>query len=230
VPGGGQRPSRLPAIAMTVAAVALLGAGAAAYVVIAHPFSSSSSSSGSNAANVSSSSGSAGTSQSSSPTQSASASASASQASQGTSEQQAAASLNSLLVQSTSDRSAINNAYNDAYNCGTNLAGDQQTFQQAASSRQSLLSQLASLPGASALPAQMISSLQNAWQVSMQVDNDYAQWAGDENTSGCSLQDPGYTAAVGPNQQATTYKNAFTSQWNPIAQQYNLPQYTGDEL
>jgi hypothetical protein len=133
-------------------------------------------------------------------------------------------------VQSTSDRSAINNAYNDAYNCGGNLSGDQQTFQQAASSRQSLLSQLASLPGASALPAQMLSDLQNAWQVSMQVDNDYAQWAGDENTSGCSLQDPGYTAATGPNQQATTDKNAFTSMWNPIAQQYNLPQYTGDEL
>ena len=235
-PGGGQRPSRLPIIAVTVAAAALLGSGAGAYVLIARPFSptASTTANGTNAANVSQSTSAPATPGSSTPAQSSAATTPAappsSQASQGTSEQQAATALAGLLRQSSADRSAINDAYNDAYSCGGNLSGDQQTFQQAASSRQSLLNQLNGLPGAHALPAQMLSDLTNAWQASLSVDNDYAQWAGDESSSGCSLQDPGYTAAETPNEQATTDKNAFVSQWNPIAQRFSLAQYSGDQI
>ena len=151
-------------------------------------------------------------------------------ATQNTSEQQAATALAGLLRQSSSDRSAINDAYNDAYGCGGNLSIDQRTFQQAASSRQYLLNQLASLPNAQTLPAQMLADLTSAWQASLSVDNDYAQWAGDENSSGCTLQDPGYAAAETPNEQATTDKNAFVSLWNPVAGRYSLPQYSGDGI
>ena len=234
-PGGGQRPSRLPMIAVTIAAAALLGSGAGAYVLVARPFSSpaSTTTSGKNAANVSKSTsgsapatpGSATPGQSSPTTPATSPSSPASPVA--ASEQQAATALAGLLQQSSGDRSAINNAYNDAYGCDGNLSGDKQTFQQAAASRQSLLSQLASLPGAHALPAQMLSDLTNAWQASLSVDNDYAQWAGDESSSGCTLQDPGYTAAETPNEEATTDKNAFVGLWNPIAQRYNLAQYSG---
>jgi hypothetical protein len=234
-PGRGQRPSRLPVIAVTIAVAALLGSGAGAYVLIARPFSSpaSTTASGTNAANVSQSTsapatpGSAASAQSSST---APVTPPASQGSQNTSVQQAATALAGLLQQSSGDRSAINDAYNDAYSCGGNLTSDQRTFQQAASSRQSLLSQLSSLPGAHALPAQMLSDLTNAWQASLSVDNDYAQWAGDESSSGCTLQDPGYTAAETPNEEATTDKNAFVSQWDPIAQRYNLTQYSGGQI
>jgi hypothetical protein len=241
--GGGHRPSRLPVIAVTIAAAALLGSGAGAYVLIAHPFSSPASTTthGTNAANVSQST--PGTPPASSPAtvpaQSSGSTApttppatppSSQAASQGSAKQQAATTLAGLLRQSSADRSAINDAYNDAYSCGGNLPGDQQTFTQAASSRQYLLNQLGSLPGARALPAQMLSDLTNAWQASLSVDNDYAQWAGDENSSGCTLQDPGYTAAETPNEQATTDKNAFVSLWNPIAQQYSLPQYSGNGI
>jgi len=235
-PGRGQRPSRLPLIAVTIAAAALLGSGAGAYVLIARPFSSpaSTTASGTNAANVSQSTSAPATPGSSTPAQSSAATTPAappsSQASQGTSEQQAATSLAGLLQQSSADRSAINDAYNDAYSCGASLSSDQQAFQQAASSRQSLLNQLSSLPGARALPAQMLSDLTNAWQASLSVDNDYAQWAGDESSSGCTLQDPGYTAAETPNEEATTDKNAFVALWNPIAQRYNLAQYSGDQI
>jgi hypothetical protein len=133
-------------------------------------------------------------------------------------------------VQSTSDRAGINAAWTDGTNCGGNYTGDQQVFQQAAASRQSLLGQLARLPGASALPAQMLSDLTNAWQASIVVDNDYAQWTTDESSSGCTTQDPSYAAANTPNQEATNDKNAFASLWDPIAQRYDLPRYSGDQL
>jgi hypothetical protein len=145
-------------------------------------------------------------------------------------EHQAATSLAGLLSQSSSDRSAINDAYNDAYGCGRNLSADQQTFEQAASNRQYLLGQLGSLRDAGKLPAQMLAYLTEAWQASLSVDDDYAQWAGDEKSSGCTLQDAGYAAAETPNEEATTYKNTFVSQWDAIAAQYSLPQYNGSQI
>src|SRR5262245_33995970 len=72
----------------------------------------------------------------------------ASQPATGTaSEQTAAQSLSRLLTQSISDRSAILSAYHDVDTCGSGLVADAQTFQQAATSRQNLLSRLGALPG-----------------------------------------------------------------------------------
>ena len=73
------------------------------------------------------------------------------------SQQQAAQALSALLSQSVVDRSEINAASNDVTSCGPTLSQDSQTFATAASSRQSLLSQLASLPGVSALPPRWFS-------------------------------------------------------------------------
>jgi hypothetical protein len=148
-------------------------------------------------------------------------------------EQQAADSLSALLAQSVSDRSAIVSAVNDVNACGPNLSQDVQTFQNAATSRQTLLSQLANLPDSSALPASMLQALTSAWQASMQADQDYAGWAQDEVSQGCvpnDHSDSNYQAAGGPDGQATTGKKAFVSSWNPIATQYGLPTYQWDQL
>jgi hypothetical protein len=148
-------------------------------------------------------------------------------------EQQAADSLSVLLGQSVSDRSAIVGAVNDVNACGPNLNQDVQTFQNAATSRQTLLSQLANLPDSSALPASMLQALTSAWQASMQADQDYAQWAQDEASQGCvpnDHSDSNYQAAGVPDGQATTDKQAFTSSWNPIATQYGLSTYQWNQL
>jgi hypothetical protein len=215
----------------------ILGGGAGAYVLVDHPFSHSGSPSagGSNAANS--------TQAPASPTATGqSATASAPPAGTGTptptpsattTERQAATALAGLLSQSSSDRSAIQQAYNDVSNCGPQLAQDQKTFQNAAGSRQGLLNQLNKLPGATTLPAAMLSDLAGAWQASQQADQDYAQWAGDQNTNGCTQQsysDPAYTSAATPNHQATTDKSSFVALWNPIAQQYALTTYTQGDL
>lgn len=147
--------------------------------------------------------------------------------------QVAAQSLSQLLARSAGDRTAIVNAANDVSNCGPGLAQDAQTFQQAASSRQTLLSQLSSLPDSSALPAQMLQDLTNAWQESEQADTDLAGWANDENTNGCTsndTSDSNYQAATQPDDEATADKKAFVNAWNSIASQYGLSTYQWDQV
>jgi hypothetical protein len=146
-------------------------------------------------------------------------------------QQQGADNLSALLSQSVSDRGAINSAYNDVQSCGPTLGQDQATFQQAVTSRQGLLSRLGTMPGASALPAGMISSLTQAWQASITADQDFAAWAQDESAN-CvpGGSDANLAAATGPDDQATQDKTAFVGSWNPIAQQYGLPTYSQDQL
>jgi hypothetical protein len=235
-PSGGRQP-RWPVVAGIVLAAVLLGGGAGGYILVAHPFSHSPS----KAKNVADSSQLPTTSRSASTGPAAATTTPAPPAtpvatpspSQSPAEQQAASAVAGLLSQSVSDRSAINQAYNDVSDCGSLLGSDQQTFQQAASSRQSLITRLSSLPGAQSLPAAMLSDLTGAWQASEQVDQDYAQWAGDENTQGCANQDysdPSYEAAVSPNEEATSDKTAFVALWNPIAEKYGLPTYSQGEI
>lgn len=148
-------------------------------------------------------------------------------------EQVAAQDLSQLLTQSASDRSAIIAAVNDVNACGSDLAADAQTFQGAASSRQDLLSQLSTLQDSSALPGQMLQDLNDAWQASVQADQDFAGWANDENSNGCTpddSSDSNYRAATGPDDQATAAKQAFVNLWNPIASQYGLPAYQSNGL
>ncbi len=119
-------------------------------------------------------------------------------------------------------------ATTDAQSCGPNLDQDPQILQNAATSRQNLLNMLANLSGASNLPQNLIANLRDAWESSMKADQAYAQYAQDQIANGCvknDTSDPGYQAAIGPDGQATNYKQAFVAIWNPIAMQYGLPTY-----
>ena len=148
-------------------------------------------------------------------------------------EQQAAQSLSALLSQSVIDRSDINAASNDVTTCGPSLSQDSQIFDEAYNSRQSLITQLSDLPGASALSPQMIQALTSAWQASEQVDQDYANWANSEFENGCVSNDTSntyYQEADTPNQEATTDKQTFANLWNPIATKYGLSTYQWNQL
>jgi len=152
---------------------------------------------------------------------------------QAVTEQQAAANVAALLTRSVPDRVAIGGAATDVRNCGPNLKSDPKVFDDAASSRKSLLASLAALPGRAALPPALISDLSQAWQASVAADQAYSRWAGDEIAKGCvqnDTNDPGYRATVTPNASATKYKTAFAAGWNPIAARYGLKQYKQDQL
>lgn len=147
--------------------------------------------------------------------------------------QQAVASLAALLARSGSDRSSVNSAYNDALGCGPNLSQDAAAFRAAAASRRRLLTQLAALPGRSALPSRLLSELADAWQVSIMADNDFAAWARDEAAGVCTVNggsDPHFQAAYGPDIQATRDKQAVTRLWNPLAARFGLPAYQPGDL
>jgi hypothetical protein len=165
--------------------------------------------------------------------QSAKASAPASATSTLPPQQQAAKALAALLAQSVTDRSAITGSVSDVNQCGPTLSQDAQTFNTAATSRQNLLSQLAGLPARTALPASMLQDLTRAWQASTAADQDLSRWAQDESSGACTPNDhadPHFQAAVGPDRQATSAKQAFVSQWNPIASEYGLANYQWNQL
>jgi hypothetical protein len=80
----------------------------------------------------------------------------------------------------------------------------------------------------------MLAALTSAWQNSIKADQDFAQWAQDEISNGCTSNnqsaDLHAQAAAGPDAQATTGKQTFVGQWNPIATRYGLPAYRWNQL
>lgn len=209
-----------------VGVVTLLAAGAAAAVFIVQPFQHSQAAPG-----VPRTSPSALGQRLPASTTAAPSSATVTPSSQ--SAQQAAASLAGLLAQSATDRSSAVNAVNSVSQCGPALSEDPQILETAAAARQPLLSQLGSLPGRSALPGKMLQVLTGAWQASVTADRDFAQWAQDELSKGCTQNDqadPNFQAAAAPDAQATTDKKAFVKLWNPIAARYGLTSYLWNQL
>ena len=83
------------------------------------------------------------------------------------------------------------------------------------------------------LSQQMLGDLANSWQASLNADDDFAAWAQDQVSGGCSpnnQSDPHFQAANGPDLQATANKRAFIRLWNPVAQTYGLTTYKQNEL
>jgi hypothetical protein len=146
---------------------------------------------------------------------------------------QAAVRLSGLLAQSGTDRAAVTHAAVDVRGCGPSLHQDARTFTRAASSRQHLLSRLASLPGRSALPPALLRNLKTAWQASAEVDTDLARWAADTAALGCHhnrRSAAGLRASEAPESRATAGKHAFARLWNPIARGYGLTTYQPSQL
>jgi hypothetical protein len=146
---------------------------------------------------------------------------------------QVAVRLSGLLAQSVTDRAAVIGAAEDVRGCGPSLRQDARTFARAASSRQHLLSLLATLPGRPLLPAAMVKDLSSAWQASAQVDTDLARWTQDNIARGCnrnSRSDSSLRASYIPEGRATAGKRAFATLWDPIARQYGLTAYQRNQL
>jgi hypothetical protein len=148
-------------------------------------------------------------------------------------ERQAAAQLAGLLKQSGSDHVAVTDAVLNVEGCGKNLGADAQTFSNSAQNRETLLAQLASLPGRTSLPSAMITDLSGAWQASASVDMDLAKWASHAATAGCHGGDMNYSsykASISDDTPATNDKQAFVSLWNPLAKPDGLPAFTAAQL
>jgi hypothetical protein len=146
-----------------------------------------------------------------------------------------AQALAAMLSTSSADRSSIVSATAQITSCG-DLYDAEQTLDQAASSRQQLISQLGTTT-LSALPnsVQLVQALNAAWQASLSSDNSYAAYAGDEleNSGGCVPNDPNDPNAQAAGQSdaaATTAKTQFVQLWSPIAQTFGLQQYSASDV
>jgi hypothetical protein len=213
--------SGTPLTVWIILLVVLLGGGAAAALLVTHPFRHRALSETASTRPTAATSASAGP------------AAAPGAASPAATERQAATHVATMLAQSVSDRAAITSAAGDVGSCGANLAAAPKVFDDAASSRQSLLASLSAVGGRAALPPALVSDLTQAWQASIAADQAYAKWANDEITQGCvkdDTNDPGYRATITPNLNATKYKTAFVAQWNPVAAKYGLKQYQPGQL
>jgi hypothetical protein len=148
-------------------------------------------------------------------------------------QQQAAQALAALLAQSETDRVAVTQAVGAVADCSPGLSQDETIFSNSASLHQSLLGKLAALPDQSALPAAMLADLTAGWQASGAADLDFARWAQDEISHGCSTNyqsDASYQATLAPDEAATKDKKAFAAQWTAIADEYGLPSYQANQI
>jgi cytoskeletal protein RodZ len=152
--------------------------------------------------------------------------------------QSEATALNSLISSSAAARTGVQPAYNDIDSCtndGSNLQSDYTTLEQAATTRQGLLTQLQNLD-VSQLPQSgaLVEYLIGAWSESISADQSFAGWAQDEMNGGCTQQDHGDSNWVSGNNasvQADTAKNSFTQIWNStIATTYSLTQWQPDQI
>ncbi|MEV5086257.1 hypothetical protein AB0K74_49000 [Streptomyces sp. NPDC056159] len=144
-----------------------------------------------------------------------------------------AKSLDALLQSSNSSRTAVIDAVASIKQC-SNLAGSATALRTAASQRDDLVTKLSQLTF-DKLPnhGDLVAQLTTAWKASAAADNHYAAWADQTaGTNGChnghatNTPDQGNAAS----EQATLAKKKAAALWNPIAQQYGLPQRQFTEL
>ena len=166
-----------------------------------------------------------------------SASASANPSASSTAGRSQAAAVDQLLAESSSSRQQVIDAVAQVSQCNDpgSVAAAQTALNQAAASRQSLVTQLDALDVSQVSGgAQAVQVLSRAWSESATADSDYAHWAGAMTGNGCTPgnapQNADYSNAANQSGLATTDKNTFIDLWTPIAMQYGLPTRTADAI
>jgi hypothetical protein len=148
--------------------------------------------------------------------------------------QSEATSISNLLMTSANSRSQwdAQTLVNDTGNC-VSIDQDVTQIGDIANSRSSELNQVQTLqfdklPNGATLKSQLMSAL----QVSLQIDNDYLSWAKQQQSSGCAygFNNTYYNDATAEDNTATNDKQAFLNNWDPIASQYSLEQFSAGQI
>jgi hypothetical protein len=152
----------------------------------------------------------------------------------GTTAQSEATSISNLLMSSANTRTQWDSTtlVNDTGNC-VDIDEDVTQIGDIANSRSSELNQVEGLQfdklsNGSSLKSQLMSAL----QISLQIDNDYLNWAKQQQSSGCAygFNNTYYSNASAEDNQATNDKQAFLDNWDPVASQYGLPQFSSGQI
>lgn len=145
-----------------------------------------------------------------------------------------ASAVAALLAQSADARSTVIAATQAVENCTADPDSQIPQMSAAEAQRTSALQQLGSI-NANDFPdgSTMISDLSAAFNASNQADQGYAAWMSDVEGTQCpyaTSSDSNYQAASAASSQAVAAKSAFLALWNPIAAQFNLTQYSQDQI
>ncbi len=148
--------------------------------------------------------------------------------------QSEATSINTLLSNSAQSRAQwdANLLVSDVGSC-VNINSDVTQIGDIAAERTSELTQARNLQvGAIPNGATLKSELMNALQISLNIDKDYLAWARQQQSSGCSVSTNSsyYDQATSENPNATAAKATFLNDWDPLASQYNLQQFSADQI
>jgi hypothetical protein len=143
-----------------------------------------------------------------------------------------AAALDTLLISSSTARTALHRAVKQVAGC-VNLPGAISDLQGVVSQR-STESRRASALAVSALPdgATVKAKLATALSLSLKADQDYLTWARQQRASGCTptSQSSTYNAAFSSSQRADAAKEAFVQAWNPVAARFGLAQNSARDI
>jgi hypothetical protein len=137
-----------------------------------------------------------------------------------------AAALDTLLISSSTARTALHRAVKQVAGC-VNLSGAIGDLQGVVNQRSTEYGRAMALM-VSALPdgAKVKSKLTTALSLSLKADQDYLTWARQQRASGCTptSQSSSYNAAFSASQRADAAKEAFVQAWNPVATRFGLAQ------
>lgn len=143
--------------------------------------------------------------------------------------------VDELLSQSNKARDEIVAAIAGVSSCSLDPSQGAATMATAISIRQNIDKAATSLK-LSELPhgSQIATDLATVVQDSAKSDRDYEAWmqslTGSSCTGGSAPKGSYYQAAASADVQATAAKSILLSLWNPIAQQYGLPQWTQAQI
>jgi len=137
-----------------------------------------------------------------------------------------AAALDTLLISSSTARTALHRAVKQVAGCA-DLPGAISDLQGVVNQRSTEYSRASALM-VSALPAgaKVKSKLTTALSLSLKADQDYLTWARQQRANGCTPtgQSGTYNAAFSASQRADAAKEAFVQAWNPVAARFGLAQ------
>jgi serine/threonine protein kinase len=143
-----------------------------------------------------------------------------------------AAALDTLLISSSTARTALHRAVKQVAGC-VNLPGAISDLQGVVSQRSIESSRAAALM-VSALPdgAKVKAKLITALSLSLKADQAYLAWARQQRASGCTptSQSSTYNAAFSASQRADAAKEAFVQAWNPVAARFGLAQNSARDI
>lgn len=135
-----------------------------------------------------------------------------------------ATAVSAMLDESVAGRANLLRAIDEIMSCRTGKT-TRQGIQNAVKARQALLKKVGDFD-ASSLPtgAKIKTGLQEALTRSLEADQAYLKWY-DAAKGRCPKQSGTLFKAVQKaNARSRAAKNAFLEDWNPVAQQYNLPE------